>query len=84
MLAPHLLEKAVTCGLRGLFVGFETLDQGNLAAQRKFQNRRRDYDAATRRLHDLGVHEIASGDPRHRGAQLDRLPGRSCMGSPWA
>ncbi len=52
---PGLLEKAVACGLRSLFVGFETTDVVNLKEQRKFQNLRRDYGAAIRRLHDLGV-----------------------------
>src|SRR5581483_7189130 len=42
-------------GLRSLFVGFETLNPANLAEQRKYQNLRRDYSAAVRRLHDLGV-----------------------------
>ena len=55
VLAPGLLERAVTSGLRSLFVGFESLDAANLAAQRKYQNLRRDYGAAIRRLHDLGV-----------------------------
>jgi radical SAM superfamily enzyme YgiQ (UPF0313 family) len=55
ILAPGLLEKAVAAGLRSLFVGFETLDTANLLEQRKFQNLRRDYAAAVRRLHDLGV-----------------------------
>ncbi|HEU5231367.1 MAG TPA: radical SAM protein [Terriglobales bacterium] len=55
VLAPDLLEKAVTCGLRSLFVGFETTDVENLHEQRKVQNIRRDYSAAIRRLHDLGV-----------------------------
>jgi radical SAM superfamily enzyme YgiQ (UPF0313 family) len=55
VLAPHLLERAVGAGLRSLFVGFETLNPVNLAAQRKYQNLRRDYGAAIRRLHDLGV-----------------------------
>ena len=44
-----------TRGLRSLFVGFETLNPANLAEQRKYQNLRRDYAAAIRRLHDLGV-----------------------------
>jgi radical SAM superfamily enzyme YgiQ (UPF0313 family) len=52
---PGLLEKAVACGLRSLFVGFETTNTANLREQRKFQNLRRDYSAAIRRLHDLGV-----------------------------
>ena len=55
ILLPGLLEKAVDAGLRSLFVGFETLDTSNLTAQRKFQNLHRDYGAAIRRLHDLGV-----------------------------
>ena len=55
VLSPGLLERAVEAGLRSLFVGFETLNTDNLAAQRKFQNLRRDYGAAVRRLHDLGV-----------------------------
>jgi radical SAM superfamily enzyme YgiQ (UPF0313 family) len=55
VLAPDLLERAVDAGLRSLFVGFETLNPANLVEQRKFQNMRRDYAAAIRRLHDLGV-----------------------------
>jgi radical SAM superfamily enzyme YgiQ (UPF0313 family) len=55
VLAPGLLEQAVECGLRSLFVGFETLNEANLIEQRKYQNLRRDYAAAIRRLHDLGV-----------------------------
>ena len=52
---PRLLEKAVAAGLRSLFVGFETVNAANLTDQRKYQNIGRDYDAAIRRLHDLGV-----------------------------
>ncbi len=55
VLAPGLLERAVEAGLRSLFVGFETLNPANLAEQRKYQNLRRDYGGAIRRLHDLGV-----------------------------
>ncbi|MFN8446136.1 MAG: radical SAM protein [Caldilineaceae bacterium] len=55
VLQPELLEKAVACGLRSLFVGFETLNPTNLAAQRKYQNLNRDYQAAIQRLHGLGV-----------------------------
>ena len=55
VLAPGLLERAVDAGLRSLFVGFETLNPANLTEQRKYQNLRRDYTAAIRRLHDLGV-----------------------------
>ena len=55
VLQPHLLEKAVRCGLRSLFVGFETTNIHNLREQRKMQNVRHDYGRAVRRLHDLGV-----------------------------
>lgn len=55
VLRPELLEKAVRCGLRSLFVGFETLSSENLLEQRKPHNLNRDYGAAIRRLHDLGV-----------------------------
>jgi radical SAM superfamily enzyme YgiQ (UPF0313 family) len=55
VLAPGLLEKAVDCGLRSLFVGFETVNASNLREQRKWQNIDRDYGAAIRRLHSLGV-----------------------------
>jgi radical SAM superfamily enzyme YgiQ (UPF0313 family) len=55
VLAPGLLERAVAAGLRSLFVGFETLDPANLIEQRKRQNLNRDYAAAIRRLHDVGV-----------------------------
>ena len=55
VLRPGLLEKARDAGLRSLFVGFETLRADSLRAQRKHSNLGRDYDAAVRRLHDLGV-----------------------------
>lgn len=55
VLKPGLLEKAVAAGLRSLFVGFETLNPQSLVEQRKYQNLHRDYNAAVRRLHDLGV-----------------------------
>jgi radical SAM superfamily enzyme YgiQ (UPF0313 family) len=55
VLAPDLLEKAVAAGLRSLFVGSETLSPENLRSQRKYQNLDRDYAAAIRRLHGLGV-----------------------------
>jgi radical SAM superfamily enzyme YgiQ (UPF0313 family) len=55
ILQPGLLERAVDAGLRSLFVGFESLTPANLIEQRKYQNLRRDYSAAIRRLHELGV-----------------------------
>ena len=41
VLTPGLLERAASCGLRSLFVGFETLNGAGLRAQRKHQNLRR-------------------------------------------
>src|SRR5262249_62296658 len=55
VLEPGLLEKAAASGLRSLFVGFETLSPANLRESHKYQNLDRDYSAAIRRLHDLGV-----------------------------
>jgi radical SAM superfamily enzyme YgiQ (UPF0313 family) len=55
VLKPGLIEKAAACGLRSLFVGFETLSSANLHDYRKPQNLNRDYAQAIRRLHDLGV-----------------------------
>jgi radical SAM superfamily enzyme YgiQ (UPF0313 family) len=55
VLKPGLLEKAVQAGLRSLFVGFETLNPHNLQEQNKYHNLNRDYSAAIRRLHGLGV-----------------------------
>ncbi len=46
--------------MRSLFVGFETVNAGNLAGQRKRQNIGRDYGAVVRRLHDAGVMVNAS------------------------
>jgi radical SAM superfamily enzyme YgiQ (UPF0313 family) len=60
VLQPGLLEKAAQSGLRSLFVGFETLSPHNLRTQHKYQNLNRDYRAAIRRLHDLGVMVNAS------------------------
>jgi radical SAM superfamily enzyme YgiQ (UPF0313 family) len=60
VLRPGLLEQAVAAGLRSLFVGFETLSERNLRDQHKVQNLNRDYTAAIRRLHDLGVMVNAS------------------------
>lgn len=55
VLTPGVVEAAVAAGLRSLFIGFETLNPVNLTEQRKYQNLRRNYAAAIRRLHDHGV-----------------------------
>jgi radical SAM superfamily enzyme YgiQ (UPF0313 family) len=45
----------VEAGLRSQFLGFETMDETDLRAQRKGHNIGRDYAAAIDRLHGLGV-----------------------------
>jgi radical SAM superfamily enzyme YgiQ (UPF0313 family) len=55
ILRGDAIEHAARAGLRSLFVGFETLSSENLASTNKRQNLRRDYGAAIRRLHDLGI-----------------------------
>jgi radical SAM superfamily enzyme YgiQ (UPF0313 family) len=60
VLAPDLLEKAFEAGLRSVFVGFESVNEANLAEQRKRQNVGRDYAAVVRRIHDVGVMVNAS------------------------
>lgn len=55
ILRGDLVERAVEAGLRSVFLGFETLDPGTLKAANKTQNLGKDYDAAIRRLDDLGV-----------------------------
>lgn len=52
---PQLLEKAAACGLKSLFVGFETLNGESLASVSKTHNLGRDYNEAIRRLHSLGI-----------------------------
>lgn len=55
ILRGNLIEKAAEAGLRSLFVGFETLSESNLRSSNKKQNLGKDYQAAIRRVHDLGV-----------------------------
>ena len=60
VLAPGLMEKAAECGLRSLFVGFETVNPPSLREQHKMENVNCDYNRAVRRLHDLGIMVNAS------------------------
>ena len=60
VLQPGLVAKAAAAGLRSLFIGFETLSESNLRSQGKVQNLGQSYDAAIRKLHDLGVMVNAS------------------------
>jgi radical SAM superfamily enzyme YgiQ (UPF0313 family) len=55
ILQGNLIECAAEAGLRSLFVGFETLTQGNLERSNKVQNLGRNYKAVADRLHGLGV-----------------------------
>jgi radical SAM superfamily enzyme YgiQ (UPF0313 family) len=50
-----LMEMAAACGLKSLFIGFESIRQSNLDRYNKFHNRERDYGKAIRRLHRLGI-----------------------------
>jgi radical SAM superfamily enzyme YgiQ (UPF0313 family) len=54
-LEPRLLEKAAACGLRSLFVGFESINAASIVEQHKYQNLNRDYSQAITQLHDLGI-----------------------------
>jgi radical SAM superfamily enzyme YgiQ (UPF0313 family) len=55
ILRGNLIEKAAEAGLRSVFVGFETLSNGNLVQSNKKQNLGRDYNEAIQRLHSLGI-----------------------------
>ncbi len=58
VMAPDLMENAAACGLRSLFVGFETLNPANLRLEHKIQNYGSEH--AVCRLHDLGIMVNAS------------------------
>lgn len=60
LLRPDLLERAAEAGMRSVFVGLETINPENLALHAKRQNLARDYEAAIRRVHDLGIMANAS------------------------
>ncbi|MCE5279316.1 MAG: radical SAM protein [Planctomycetaceae bacterium] len=57
---PDVIRKAADAGMRSLFIGFETLSEANLRSVGKLHNVHRDYNAAIRLLHDLGVMVNAS------------------------
>jgi radical SAM superfamily enzyme YgiQ (UPF0313 family) len=60
ILESGLIENAASCGLRSLFVGFETLNPASLHSMHKQQNLDQDYSTAIHRLHDLGIMVNAS------------------------
>jgi radical SAM superfamily enzyme YgiQ (UPF0313 family) len=55
ILKGDLIEHAVEAGLRSIFIGFETLSDEALTGSNKRHNIGRDYNAAIRRLDQLGV-----------------------------
>lgn len=55
ILEDDLIEKAAEAGLRSVFIGFETFSPENLKSSNKCQNLQRDYSAAVKRLHKLGI-----------------------------
>ena len=55
ILKGNLIEQAAEAGLRSVFIGFESLGNDSLRFSNKQQNLGRDYDAAIRRLDDLGI-----------------------------
>jgi radical SAM superfamily enzyme YgiQ (UPF0313 family) len=55
ILRGDLIERAADAGMRSVFVGFETLTEGNLRQSNKRQNLGRDYKAVADRLHALGI-----------------------------
>jgi len=55
ILRGDLIERAAAAGMRSIFVGFETLSEGNLRQSNKRQNLGRDYKAVADRLHALGI-----------------------------
>ncbi|WP_203258988.1 B12-binding domain-containing radical SAM protein [Hyunsoonleella ulvae] len=55
ILRGSLIEKAAEAGLRSVFVGFETFSPQNLKQSNKKQNLKKDYEAAVKRLHSLGI-----------------------------
>jgi radical SAM superfamily enzyme YgiQ (UPF0313 family) len=60
VLRPGLLERAAEAGMRSVFVGLETINPANLELHAKRQNLARDYKAAVRRIHELGIMVNAS------------------------
>jgi len=55
VLDRDLLDLAVESGLRSLFIGFETLNQGEMHRHGKLHNRVADYEKAIALLHERGV-----------------------------
>jgi len=55
ILRGDIIEKAAEAGMRSVFIGFETLSNNNLLQSNKRQNLGKDYEAAIKRLHSLGI-----------------------------
>lgn len=56
----ELLNLAVRSGCRGLFIGFESLNEASLKGVNKGFNRVRDYETSIKKLHDHGILLCAS------------------------
>ncbi|MFH1354069.1 MAG: radical SAM protein [bacterium] len=74
------IEKLAAAGCGQIFVGIESLDDGNLAAAGKGHNRRADYEAIFVRCHRYGIIVHASmmvgmqhDTPESVSAEMDRL-----------
>lgn len=52
---PSLVREMALAGCTGVFIGFESLSDGNLVAARKRTPRTEDYSARVRLLHDHGI-----------------------------
>ncbi|WP_094707113.1 B12-binding domain-containing radical SAM protein [Hahella sp. CCB-MM4] len=55
ILKGDLIEKAAKAGLRSIFVGFESVNDENMASTNKYQNIHYEYEEVCRRLNDLGI-----------------------------
>src|SRR5207344_3304614 len=55
ILRGDLIEKAAVAGMRSVFIGFETLNNANLAQSNKKQNIGKNYNEAIKKLHSLGI-----------------------------
>lgn len=56
----NLLDAMAESGCRSLFIGFESINQANLASCRKRQNRVEDYDRTIEKIHRRGMMVNAS------------------------
>ncbi len=70
----EMLQLASRSGCKGLFIGFESLFQGNLRSWGKQSNIGKDYLAAVRKLHQAGIAVFAGFVFGNDGDTLDVFP----------